>query len=572
LTVSVVELPQAMAYALIAGVPPQYGIYTSVIQGVLGALFSSSQHLRSGPTNTQSLLVASAVARFAQPAGDPSIYLQLVFALTVLKGLMQLALAAAGMGAMVRFVSRSVIVGVAAGVGVLIIVNQIPNLLGLAPASVATSGAPAWPGAIGAVQRMWPHFTSANTTALWTGIACIAVMLAMRAISPMLPGALAAIVLSAIAVALLGIAPDTRLPLVGELPSGLPAFHIPQISWSEAEALLGGALALALQGMIETIAITKSLAAKTGERVNADQEFYAQGLTNTIAGFFQCIPGSGSFTRSALDHAAGAMTRVAAVFNALFVAAIFLLFGGLARYIPMAALGAVLLVIAVRLIDFRYIARLLATSRADAAVCIATFFATVVLPLEYAIFIGIFLSLGMYIRTASRLHIAEMVQAPGGAGTFVEQPILDRATGDRQVVFLQVEGDLFFGVADELQERLTQFLHSHGVRVVILRLKRTHSIDSTVLYELECFARHLQARGGHLLLCGIRPEIMITLRGYGLDKIIGPENLFPAGPGVAGPGVFSSAKQALNRARELVSGSIDDAHIDVREEELTYDI
>ncbi|MGH7214924.1 MAG: SulP family inorganic anion transporter, partial [Tepidisphaeraceae bacterium] len=353
--------------------------------------------------------------------------------------------------------------------------------------------------------------------------------------------------------------------LVGEIPRRFPAFHAPRFDWDDTRNLLGGALALALLGSLESVAIAKSIASRTGERVRANQEFFAQGLTNAVTGLFQCIPGSVSFTRSALDVAAGARTRFAACFNACFVAVILLAFGPFARHVPLASLAAVLVVIGFGLVEWRVLPRLIRTSRGDAVVCATTFLATLLAPLEYAIFIGIFLNLALYLRRASHLHVAEMVPAPGASGQFVERPLHDRA-GERQVVFLQLEGELFFGVADELQDRLTGLSHS-GVRIVILRLKRTHSIDATVLHVLETFARAMRDRGRYVLLCGVRPELMRQLGTYGLTDTLGPENIFEAGPGV-----FTSAKRALERARRLVDRSIDASGIDVEEEEITYQI
>lgn len=565
LTVSVVEVPQAMAYALIAGVDPQYGLYSSIIQGFLGALLSSGEHLTTGPTNTQSLLIQSSVKTAIAGAiagGDGAKYLQLVIALTLLKGLIQLIFAAAKMGTMVRYVSRSVIVGLSAGAGVLIAVGQLPDFLGIHQ----SQGLARW-GIFGMFEKMLPHLPEINLLAVGIGVGALAVMLGMRAVSPLLPGALAAVVLAAILVAIMDWEP-TELGLIPPLPHKFPTFQVPQISWGEAQALLGGALALAILGMLESVAIAKTLAAKCGERINANQEFFAQGLTNFLSSFFQCIPGSGSFTRSALDYQAGAQTRFAAVYNSIFVAAIFWLLAGQARYIPLASLAAVLLVIAYGLIDWRYIPRIVRTSRSDAFVCIATFLATLLIPLQYAIFVGIFLNIALYLRRASRLHLAEMVYTEGGP--FLERPISERpindSSGRRQVMFLQVEGDLFFALADELQDQLTHLLKC-GVRVVIFRMKRTHSIDATVLHVLEQFAIEMQSRGGHVLLCGIRPELLRVLKAYGLVDLLGQENVFESGYGV-----FTSAKRALERAKTLLQSSLDMAGIDIEEEEYTYEI
>ncbi|MFA7237736.1 MAG: SulP family inorganic anion transporter [Phycisphaeraceae bacterium] len=561
LTVSVVEVPQAMAYALIAGVPPQYGLYTSVFQGILGALLSSSEHLTTGPTNTQSLLIASAVTRLLSmsnttgfsPEQSAALYLELVFGLTLLKGLIQLGFAAAQMGNMVRYVSRSVIIGVASGAGVLIIVGQLPNFLGI---ELPGAGEHHLPGALGAIERLLPHLGQVNLRAVLLGGGCVAVIALMRWISKMLPGALTAVVLAAAMVGLLGWTGVT--PTIQPIHAALPGFHIPGVTWAQSEALFGGAVALALLGMLESVAIVKAIAAKSGEHINPNQEFFAQGFKNFVTAFFQCIPGSGSFTRSALDYMAGAETRFAAVFNALFVAVIYLFFADWARYIPLAALAAVLFVIAVGLIDIPMIVRLFRAHRADGWVCLTTFAATVILPLEYAIFIGIFLSLAMHIRQTSRLHLFHLVHQPGGI--YIERPLRDRAGSASVVLFLQLEGDLFFGVADELQERLMQVVLS-PVRVMVIRLKRTHSVDSTVLAVIEDVTRKMQARGGHIVLCGVKSELMDVFHRGGLTKLIGVDNVFPTQFGV-----FASAKAALRRARELAGCSIDDDALLAEEE------
>ena len=567
LTVSVVEVPQAMAYAIIAGVPPVYGLYTSILQGIIGALLSSSEHMTTGPTNTQSLLIASAIKTVALPHADPVVYLQLVFGLTLLKGLIQLTFAAARLGDLVRYVSRSVIIGLVAGAGVLIIVGQLPSFLGVDIAQVTTR-LPDPIGRIDVVNRLdrtLQLLPQTNWRAVMIGAIVVGVILAMRMISRLLPGALTGVIIAAGIVIACGW-DGSQLRLIDRLPEGLPMPINPWPGLDYARELLPGALALAILGMLESVAIAKSLAARTGERISANQEFFAQGLKNTITSFFQCIPGSGSFTRSALDYEAGAATRFAAVFNGIFVAIIFLLLADWARFIPLASLAGVLFVIAFGLIDWRQILQIVRTDRSDAIVCIATFAATLLVPLEYAIFIGIFLNLALYLRVASRLHLAEMVQTPGGGGQFIEMPLRDRA-GHKKVMFLQMEGDLFFGVADELQDQL-RLLSRSGVRVVILRLRRTHSIDSTILHVLEQFARSMQSRGGHVVLCGVTTDLMRTLRAYGLIDLLGKQNVFERGGGV-----FTSAKRALQRAKELVGSSIDAPAIALDErEEIDYEI
>lgn len=559
LTVSVVELPQAMAYALIAGVPPQYGIYSSIIQGILGALLSSSDHLTTGPTNTQSLLIASAITATAvDPVARPETYLQLVFLLTLLKGIIQLSFWGFRFGELVQFISRSVIVGISAGAGVLIIVGQIGPMLGL-----ELKGAATLPGVLGAFEKLLPHLWEINGYAVSITVGVIAISWGAKRVNRFVPGPLIAVVAATALVIVMGW--QEKMPILKELPDTLPAFNLPTTGGLGIDAvytLLPGALALALLGGIESIAIAKTIAARSGEQVVANQEFFAQGFKNTVTSFFQCIPGSASFTRSMLDYEAGAQTRFAAVMNALFVAVLFFLLADYAKNLPLAALAGVLIVIAFGLIDVAFFRRMWRADRSDAVVFAVTFLAVLLTRLEYAIFIGIFVNIAFYLRTSSRLHIAEMVQTEAGA--FVERNIYDRE-GERRVVFLQLEGELYFAIADQLQDQLAA-MRQTGVRVVILRLKRCHSIDGTVLDVLERFAIDMKRHNGWLLLCGVRPEAMKTIEGYGLDQTIGRDNIFPAERGV-----FVGAQKALQRARVLLDASIDTEELR-REEEFAYDI
>ncbi len=551
LTVAVIAIPQSMAYAVIAGVPAQYGLYTVIIQCLVGSLFNSMRLLSVGPINTQSLLVASTVTLAMREFGElppdraASLYLQLVLALTILKGAMQLVFAAARLGVLVRYVSTSVLVGFTAGAGVLIAAGQLGHFLGIH----TDRNGELWPGLIGIAQQIGPHLAEVNVRAVGLGVLALAIVLGAGAISRLVPGPLLAVAVTGAVVASLGWS-DAQVPLLPPLPSGLPAFSAPVEGLGHWDSLFSGALALSLLGLMEAYAIGRSIAAKTGDRVSANQELFAQGLTNLVSGFFQCIPGSGSFSRTALNYYAGAKTGFSGIFNAAFVAVIFLLAVDYARYVPLTTLAAILFVIAAGLIDWRYFRRLLRSERADAVVCLGTFLATLLLPLAYAVFVGVFLNLALYLRKASQLHMAEMVRTK--AGSYVERPLTTKGGGESDVIFIQMEGDLFFALADELQDRLTD-LTMAGYKVVIFRLKRTHSIDATILAVLEAWARRMQQQGRHIILCGLKEELLDKLKAYGLVDLIGRANVFPTGYGV-----FTSAKAALHRAREILGSSIDE--------------
>ncbi len=546
-----------MAYAVIAGVPPQYGIYSSIIQGVFGALLSSSEHVTTGPTNTQSLLIASAAMPLVDPHFKPELYLQVVFMLTLLKGCIQLGLWSLHAGELVQFISRSVLVGISAGAGVLIIVGQTGPMLGL-----NTAGTSGLPGIVGSISRLTQNYNGLNWYSIGIALGVLGLAFIARRINRFMPGPLIGVVAAGLLVAMMGW--ESRVAVIGILPHTLPHLQVPGrgLSLKIVYDLLPGALALALLGGIESVAIAKTIAARSGERIVANQEFFAQGFKNALTSFVQCMPGSASFTRSMLDYESGAETRYAAVMNALFVGVLFFAMSKFARYIPMAALAGVLIFIAFRLIDVAFLRRIARADRSDAAVLIITFLAVLFTRLEYAIFIGIFASITFFLRTSSRLHVAEMEEIE--PGKFIERAVYDRQ-GQRQIVFLQLEGDLFFAVADQLQEKLSDSRRD-GVRAIILRLKRCHSIDGTALDVLDRFVIDMHRHNGHVLLCGVRDEVMKTLQNYGLVSLIGRDNIF-----VAERGVFVGARRAIDRARKLIGVSIDSAAVNLSDE-FAYDI
>ncbi len=546
LTVSVVDLPQSMAFALIAGVPPVYGLYTAIVLAFFGALFTSSRFLSVGPTNTQSLLVASIVSRVYEVHDLHFVYL--VIALTLVKGVLQLAFAAARMGRLVRFVSGSIMVGFTAGAGVLILVEQVPGFLGFSVEHTPT----ALPGVLGAVERWAAHLSDIDPRSVAIGIGSLVVVIALRLKWRHAPGPLLAVAGGAVLVWAMGWT-DSGMRLVGALPRGLPHFQVPRIGfgvaperveWRELEALLTGALALAVLGMLESVAIAKSIAVRTGQRISANQEFFGQGFANVVGSFFLCIPGSGSFSRTALQYDVGAQTRLASVFCAIFNAAFFIALAPLARFIPLAALAAILFVVAAGLIDVRALRRLAQTSQAELAVAVATFLSALFVPLAYAIYVGIFLSLALYLRHAGTLRGVEIVLRDGGR--FVERGI-DVKSLARERLVLQLSGDLFFGVADELADRLTEVARGDA-RVVVLRLKRTHLIDATVLGVLSRFVKDMHAEGRYVILCGVHAAVMKPLVGYGLYDEIGAENVFETRDSL-----LEGTKRALARADALLA-------------------
>ncbi|MEM8875588.1 MAG: SulP family inorganic anion transporter [Planctomycetota bacterium] len=518
-TVAAVAVPQSMAYALIAGVPVQYGIYTVVFQCLIGSLLNSQKLLSVGPINSQSLLVASIATRAI--GGEGADYLAFVFALTLIKGLIQMGLASVGVGNLVRYVSRSVIVGFTAGAAVLIAAGQVDAFLGFKKAPLVIGETPYLLtfGIQETIMRTASVIGEANWRALVLGLVALAIVVLGKRISRYFPGPLIAILVAGGLVWLLNWMSPRRIP---EISGGFDVLSVPTFDQDMLGTLMLGGFALALLGLMEAYAIGKAIALQTGDKIDANQELFSQGLTNAITSFLSCIPGSGSFSRSALNHQAGAATAFSGIYNAIFVAVVFLLLAPLAEFVPMSSISAILFVVAWGLIDWRYFKRSLAANPDDAIVCLATFGATLFLPLKYAVFIGIGLNIMLQLRVSAKLFVSRLV--PTADGRFREADVGEPMG---EVPILQLEGDLFFATADALERELER-LRATDAKSVILRLRRVHHIDVTALHTLERFIVLMQTEGREVFLCGVNQRVRRGLEQIGLTNRLDENHVLAA--------------------------------------------
>ncbi len=545
LTVAMVAVPQSMAFANIAGVPEVYGLYTAIIGAVVGGLLTSSRYLAPGPTNTAAILTAGSLGAAASLPGLSVIQVAVMLALLV--GVIQIFFAFARLGELVRYVSRSVIIGFSAGAGVLIAIKQIAPLLGMNTRDVQST----WHGLFAVIHELTHTASQPNWHPMLVGGVSLLVLWVCRGLPRWVPGYLLAVVAGAVAVVVSGWT-SAELRLVGELPRGLPPAVAPPLRLDAWRALLTPAFAIALVGMIEVVSISKTLAARSGDRIDANREFLNLGVTNTVGSFFQCIPSSGSFSRSALNADSGARSRFACILGGVLVAVIFLTLAPAARYIPMASIAVLLIVIGLKLIDVAYFRRLLASNKADLLVCVGTLAATLTFPLEWAVLVGVFLNIGLYLRRARQVLMTEIVpQGDGFSGVDEADPPNAGVTGvrrEREVALFQLEGNLFFASADELQDRFLELLQGPA-KAVILRLKRTHAVDASVMYTIEQFVLQMHERDRFVLLCGVRPRMRERMARFGLIGTIPEDHVVETQEDL-----FSSTKMAVARAHALVKG------------------
>lgn len=541
LTVAAVAVPQAMAYATIAGLDPQYGLYTAIVMTVVGALFDSSKQLINGPTNAISIALLSALAYI--PAEGK---LEAAILMAFLIGVLQTLITLLRLGDLSRYISHAVIVGFTLGAAVLLVLDQFKNLLGLQPTVEAREHF---------LVRFWHTLLILPETNPWTvcvgggtALLVLALHLVNRRRGWQIPEFLCAIAVVAFFTWLLGL--NTRgVAVVGRIPPELPAPQLPNFSWEMGRDLAGSALAIAVLGLLEAIAMAKAIAARTGQKLDINQQCLSEGVANLAGSFFQCMPGSGSLTRSAINVHAGAVSQWSGVFSAAAVAATVLLFAPLAYYIPRAGLAAILMISAWRLVDRKQLYHHLRTTRFDARIVIVTAVSVVVVSVEFCILIGVFLSFVMFVPRAARLEVTELTPTP-------ERMMRERLDSDprcNRLAILNLEGELFFGSAPDLEKHFEMIERrvQEGVRVVVLRLKRVRNPDAVCVELFERFLDRMAARQTPVLFCGVRRDMAKVFVKCGLDAKLGPDRLF-----LEKPSVFSSTLEAVQAAYELLEDDV----------------
>ena len=511
LTVAAVMLPQAMVFAFIAGMPPVTGLYTAILGSIVAALWGSSRQAQSGPTNTHSLLTLSVTMTVAA-TGTPE-FLAAAGLLTVMVGIFRLLVGVTRLGVLANFVSDAVIVGFTAGAGVLIAINQLPHLLGVA--------IPRGSGFTGTLHQVLVHYADIHILSAALGVAAILIILLLARINDRIPGPLIAIVLSASLVALVDL--DAHgVQVIGELPRGLPPLaRLPLTDWNLIRQLSMGALAVGAIGLVQTTSITRSISSLTRQRVDSNQEFVAQGLANIASGFFSGFLVTTSFNRSALNLQSGARTQLAAAFSGLFVLIGMLLLAPYAAFIPNAALAGVLMVIAYRMVDVPEIKRLLHGGRGDALIMLTTLIATLLLPLEFAVLLGIVMSLGRYILRTSAPQVVPVVPDENYKH-LIYQPDKPECP---QLAVIEVRGDLYFGAVDHVEKRIMAHMRQHPEQTyLLLRMQNVQVIDISGIHMLEFLLAAYREAGGDMYLVKVRGPVYERMKNLGFVHRLGKDH------------------------------------------------
>jgi SulP family sulfate permease len=518
LTGALIVLPQGVAFATIAGLPPQYGLYAAMVPAIIAALFGSSLHLVSGPTTAISIAIFAALSHQADP-GSPQ-YIQLVLTLTFLVGLFQLILGLARMGALVNFISHTVVIGFTAGAAILIAASQVKNFFGIE----IPRGTPFYE----IVHQLWVQFFAINPWVLSVSLVTLAAGILTRRYLKKVPYMIAAMIVGSLfaeALLLLEGFDKTHIVTVGALPAHLPPLSLPDFSLPALKATLGPALVITMLALTEAVSISRAIAVRSEQRIDGNQEFVGQGLSNIFGSFFSGYAASGSFNRSGVNYEAGAKTPLSSVFASLFLVIVLLVVAPLAAYLPNAAMAGILFLVAWGLIDFHHIRHIWHTSKIESAILAATLIGTL-FNLELGIFLGVFLSLIHYLYRTSKPEIVPVVPAPEeGAYHFV------RAKGRPecpQLRIVRINGSVYFGAASYVQAALQQIDEENPQQKSVLIAAASLSyVDIAGAEVLAQEARRRRRLGGGLYFYRLNAGVQQFLRQGGYTHDIGAGAFFP---------------------------------------------
>lgn len=514
ITGAVIVLPQGVAFAMIAGLPPVYGLYTAMVTPVVAALFGSSRHLISGPTTAISIVVFAAISQFAEPSSAD--FIRLALALTFMAGLIQFVLGLSRLGTLINFVSHSVVIGFTAGAALLIATSQLNHIFGF-HITGGTSFKDTW-------YMIGTHLGDINIYVLLIAITTLTIAIIVKKIRPMWPNLLIAMVAGSLLSYFIG-SEAHGVMLVGELPSHLPPFTVPVLNLSTIKDLAPNAFAIALLGLIEAVAIARSIGTRSGQRIDGNQEFIGQGLSNMVGSFFSCYAGSGSFTRSGVNYQAGAKTPMAAIFAAFIIMASLLFIAPLTAYLPIPAMGGIILLVAYNIIDFHYIRQILRASKRETSVLLITFFSTIFLDLEYAIYLGVIFSLIFYLQRTSRPSIVAMAPDPKHLRRKFTNAKREHLQECPQLKILRIDGSIFFGSVDHIAGRLAE--EKLVYRHILIVCSGVNLLDVAGAELLANEAISLRAKGGALYLSSLTISVKNVLEKGGYIDEIGEENIFP---------------------------------------------
>lgn len=516
ITVAIMLVPQGMAYAILAGMPPVYGLYASIVPLLIYAIFGTSRQLAVGPVAMVSLLVVAGVGELADPGSDRFIHLAIMAALGV--GLVQFLMGVFRMGFLVNFLSHPVLSGFTSAAALIIGASQVKNLLGLD-----------LPRTKQVFEILLGTIQNASDISIYTaliGFSSIIILILLKRWKKTFPSALVVVVIGTVVTALLGLS-NNGVAIVGTVPIGLPSFEIPGLSSSDFTSLISIILVISLVSYMESIAVAKAIANKKGYKVDANQELIALGGANIGGAFFQSFPVTGGFSRTAVNDQSGANTTLASMITAVLIGLTVIFLTPLFYYLPNAVLAAIIMVAVAGLFDCKEMKHLWKTDKRDLAMLLITFVSTLALGIEEGIAVGVLLSLVLVIYSTTRPHSAEL----GRLGDTKNYRNIDRYTEANvydNILIYRYDSSLYFANVEHFQETINERMERHGdsLELIILDASAISSIDSTGIHAMEETISNVREKGVRFFIAGAIGPVRDKLKKSGIQEVMGQENFF----------------------------------------------
>jgi len=517
LTVGIMLVPQGMAYAYLAGMPPVYGLYGGLIPLVLYALFGTSRQLSIGPVAISAILVMAGVSTIAEPGTAE--YVSLVLMAGLLIGIFELTLSLFRMGFLVHFLSHPVVSGFTSAAGVIIALSQLRDLLGISM--------PRFTHPYETLMYAIEHVGEANLLAVGVCITSMLIMLALKKLPKRIPGALVVVGLATLCCYLFDWG-SMGLAVIGEVPNGLPAISVTFLTIEHIRQLLPIVLTVGLIGVVESMSIAKVLETKQQARdLRPNQELFAMGIAKVVGAFFQAMPTSGSFTRSAINHEAGARTGIASLITASLMGLTLLFLTPLFFFLPKAVLAAIILLAVRNLFDWKEAVHLYRTHRRDFYILLATFCGTLIFGIEEGVIIGVVLSIVMLLYRSARPEIDELGQIPE-TSHFVDPQSYRYAVMPEAYMVLRLNDQLYFGNASYFSEQVIHAIQKRKVlpKSLILDGSNMHDLDSTGAQALNEMANSLSRKGISLYMAALSPSVFQQLKRSHILPLLAGQQAF----------------------------------------------
>ena len=517
LTGAIIVLPQSVAFATIAGMPPEYGLYAAMVVPIIAALFGSSFHLISGPTTAISIVVFAAVSKYAAPGSEE--FVALALTLTFLAGVYQLVFGLAKFGLLVNFVSHNVVIGFTAGAAILIASSQIPYILGI--------HIPRGEGFINTWIDLYSGVGEFDIYLLIVGLGTLVSAIIIKLIRPKFPYLLIGMFVGGFLAFYLSSFTDS-IETVGVMPAYFPPLSSPNFSLSSLKSLAPEAFAIALLGLIEASSIGRSIATKSNQRINPSQEFIGQGTSNIVGSFFSGYASSGSFTRTGVNFESGARTPLSAILAALFLMVIVLLVGPLISYLPYAAMAGIILIVAYNLIDFQSIKKTFTYSKSESVIFTATFLSTLLFELEFAIYLGVLLSLMLFIAktSAPEVHTLAFGSPPGEDIRKLQSIRKTPLVQCPQLKIIRIDMSIYFGSINHIQKQISRIVDNQRIYHILIVASGVNFIDLAGIEGLLIEHRRLKALNGNLYLVDVKSSTYEFMEKVNFVNEIGRENFF----------------------------------------------